>query len=176
MDFEAYYVWENSVFGTQLRWEAPTQTQGYLTQYAVYRGTDMTAMECIAYVENDPQASEYEYFDVLEAAGEFFYYVMADYGDHGQCLTEAMLVNITAVDEASSTLRLYPNPTHGEVVIEGAVTGEVQVINTLGQVVYSTAIEGEQTVLNLSHLVKGLYWVTTIDRDGRRQGVKVLLQ
>ena len=135
MDFEAYYVWENSVFGTQLRWEAPTQTQGYLTQYAVYRGTDMTAMECIAYVENDPQASEYEYFDVLEAAGEFFYYVMADYGDHGQCLTEAMLVNITAVDEASSTLRLYPNPTHGEVVIEGAVTGEVQVVNTLGQMV-----------------------------------------
>ena len=175
-DFEAYYVWENSVFGTQLRWEAPTQTQGYLTQYAVYRGTDMTAIECIAYVENDPQASEYEYFDVLEAAGEFFYYVMADYGDHGQCLTEAMLVNITAVDEASSTLRLYPNPTHGEVVIEGAVTGEVQVINALGQVVYSTAMEGEQTVLDLSHLVKGLYWVTTIDRDGRRQGVKVLLQ
>ena len=56
------------------------------------------------------------------------------------------------------------------------MTGEVQVVNALGQVVFSATLEGEKTVLNLSHLVEGLYLVTTIDRDGRRQCTKVLLQ
>jgi len=55
--------------------------------------------------------------------------------------------------DVQSSVKVYPNPAHGCIIIEG--TGMMHVSNVLGQVIMAKAIDGKETVA----LPKGLYFV-----------------
>ncbi|MBP5573135.1 MAG: T9SS type A sorting domain-containing protein [Bacteroidales bacterium] len=66
----------------------------------------------------------------------------------------------TDVNEQQATVKVFPNPSHGDVSLEG--NGMVTVTNTLGQIVMTRQLEGKETFT----LPKGLYLVRIENVDG----------
>lgn len=66
----------------------------------------------------------------------------------------------TGLEEESSGIRIYPNPTSGELVVEGHC-GRIDVTNQLGQPVWSRNLpEGEfRHLINLQGLPGGIYFL-----------------
>jgi len=64
---------------------------------------------------------------------------------------------------AAKQVKIYPNPTHGQVMVELRNydgTSEVNITNPLGAILHQTKIgKNEPMLLDLSHLGKGLYFV-----------------
>lgn len=57
----------------------------------------------------------------------------------------------------SSTIYVYPNPTSGEITLEGEGINHVRIVNAYGQTVYNAKVEGEQIRIDLSNVAKGIY-------------------
>ena len=54
---------------------------------------------------------------------------------------------------------IYPNPSQGNLTIDGMENGTVKVYNQTGQLVFEGKITSAANTLDLSHLAKGLYQV-----------------
>ncbi len=64
---------------------------------------------------------------------------------------------IESVDGAQ--FNLYPNPSQGNLTVEGIENGTVKVFNQTGQLVFEGKVTSQSNTLDLSHLAKGLYQV-----------------
>ena len=160
--FQASYYWESSVFGTQLVWMKNEEVNLSLNRFEIYRGLDPEDMELIGTLVNVPFTYRYEYLDEDLSIGEYYYRVVADYGDHGSCGTETMMVNVTDVTETHNVVRVYPNPTNGSVRIDGVDAAQVEVYNSMGQLVKTIHNSNE---LHLEGLAKGLYQLRITDKN-----------
>jgi len=70
----------------------------------------------------------------------------------------------TAINTSSNqNYRIYPNPTTGIIVIEGAKDSQVTVYNMIGEVVYSTNNATDVTKINLSSFSAGNYFVKIVN-------------
>jgi hypothetical protein len=61
------------------------------------------------------------------------------------------------ISENSIAANVYPNPTQGEITLEGEGINHVRIVNTYGQVVYNAKVEGELIRIDLSDVAKGIY-------------------
>jgi hypothetical protein len=61
------------------------------------------------------------------------------------------------INENGISAKVYPNPTKGEITLEGEGLNHVRIVNAYGQTVYNADIEGEQVHIDLSHMAKGIY-------------------
>ena len=61
------------------------------------------------------------------------------------------------IGENSVAAKVYPNPTSGEITLEGEGLSHVRIVNAYGQTVYNAKVEGEQVRIDLSHMAKGIY-------------------
>jgi hypothetical protein len=75
-------------------------------------------------------------------------------------------VHTDGVNEQDTDLRIYPNPTHGQVTIEAEGLNRVTVINALGQTVYEAPANANQMVLNLSQYGTGMYLIRISSETG----------
>lgn len=72
------------------------------------------------------------------------------------------------------SFEVYPNPASENILIKTDVSGvEVIILNSLGQLVYSGISAGSETVIDISQLGKGLYFVQVIT-EGKSQTKKVI--
>lgn len=82
-------------------------------------------------------------------------------------------------DVASGGLRLFPNPTQGNLTIDVSLlkcnVDKISVYNYLGQLVFSKNNSSSETNIDLSNYKKGLYFVETT-YGGKSSRVKVVLQ
>ena len=126
--------------------------------FAVYR--DGSQIATVPYTG----AYSYTYLDNI-AAGNYEYQVKALYED---CESDFALtangqnyvtVNVTAVDEISDRISIYPNPTNSNVTIEAAGMNRITVVSALGQVVYDAAVNADNVMLNLGQFKAGIYMV-----------------
>lgn len=62
-----------------------------------------------------------------------------------------------SVGENNIAAKVYPNPTQGEITLEGEGINHVRIVNAYGQVVYNAKVEGEQIRIDLSDVAKGIY-------------------
>lgn len=64
--------------------------------------------------------------------------------------------------EVKNEFKIYPNPTSQYVIIEGInkSTFEYNVVNTLGQTVLKGKSSSDKLIIDLSHFVPGVYFVT----------------
>lgn len=74
----------------------------------------------------------------------------------------------TSVKDVSTThgvsMKLYPNPTSGEVTVAGKDIGKVAVCTIVGQVVYQNDyIRADKVTVNISNLPSGIYMVRVND-------------
>ena len=63
---------------------------------------------------------------------------------------------------------LHPNPTTGMVTVKGENLRQAFVTNLLGQQVLSVQGEGDELQIDMTALPAGVYFVTVIDRNGRK--------
>ncbi|MCW3120510.1 MAG: repeat containing protein [Flavipsychrobacter sp.] len=78
--------------------------------------------------------------------------------DTTQDYTEVKLVT-------KNSIKIYPNPASNELTIEGAEGSKVSVWNMVGQeVLHMDKIKASQ-VINISHLVQGIYLVSAINPE-----------
>jgi hypothetical protein len=61
------------------------------------------------------------------------------------------------IGESSVSAKVYPNPTHGEIILEGEGLSHVRIVNAYGQMVYNAKVKGEQVRIDLSNMAKGIY-------------------
>ena len=80
---------------------------------------------------------------------------------------DANFIYAEGVGENSSSAKVYPNPTKGEITLEGEGLNHVRIINTYGQMVYNAKVEGEQVRIDLSNMAKGIYMMHIEAYDGQ---------
>jgi len=69
----------------------------------------------------------------------------------------AHFMHTESIGEQMANVSLYPNPTQGEVTLEGKGLQSIRIVNAFGQTVYNTKVEGDQVRIDLSGMVKGVY-------------------
>ena len=69
--------------------------------------------------------------------------------------------------EQQAEINVYPNPTKGEVTLDGAGIDHIRIVNLYGQTVYSAKAEGEQIHLDLTNFAKGIYMMHIDTENGQ---------
>ncbi|MBO6024723.1 MAG: T9SS type A sorting domain-containing protein [Bacteroidales bacterium] len=69
----------------------------------------------------------------------------------------AHFVFTEGIGENNISAKVYPNPTSGEITLEGENLSHVRIVNAYGQTVYNAKVEGEQVRIDLSNMAKGIY-------------------
>ena len=69
----------------------------------------------------------------------------------------AHFMHTEGIGEQTANVSLYPNPTQGEVTLEGEGLQSVRIVNAFGQTVYNAKVEGDQVRIDLSDMAKGVY-------------------
>ena len=70
------------------------------------------------------------------------------------------------IGEQQADVSLYPNPTQGEVTLEGEGLQGVRIVNAFGQTVYNAKVEGVQVRIDLSGMAKGIYVMHIVTANG----------
>ena len=79
------------------------------------------------------------------------------------------------VGENSVSAKVYPNPTQGEITLEGEGLSHVRIVNAYGQMVYNAKVEGEQVRIDLSNMAKGIYMMH-IEANGGQAVRKIVVE
>ena len=171
-NFTAEYIYENETdFGVSLHWTSVAPI--YPEYFHLYRMRNTTEYELIADLQ--PEGSTYSYFDNTET-GSYSYMLTAEYHFDGQvCVSDPVYASceVTNVNETSCAVSLFPNPTKGEITLEGEGISHIRIMNMYGQTVYNAKAEGNQVRLDLSHFGKGIYMMHIDTTNG--QAVKQIV-
>ena len=79
------------------------------------------------------------------------------------------------VGENSISAKVYPNPTKGEITLEGENLSHVRIVNAYGQMVYNAKVESEQIRIDLSNMAKGIYMMH-IEAEGGQAVRKIVVE
>ena len=152
---------------TNVVWSGTTsETYGY----NVYRSTDGQNYDLIGVVTGSAM-----HFDDNDSSAETYYYQVTAINTvvGGECESApAMSVDlihdfVTAhtdgVNEISSNVNVYPNPTQGILFVEtrliASQSSTYRIINTMGQVLMTGQITSETQQVDVSNLPQGMYFI-----------------
>ena len=76
----------------------------------------------------------------------------------------------------NSEVRIYPNPAHNVLNIEGDNLKEAAIYSAIGTLVQKTEVTGKAVTLNVSGLTKGIYFVKIITNEGNISTRKVVIE
>jgi len=173
-NFTAEYIYENETdFGVSLHWTSVAPI--YPEYFHLYRMRNTTEYELIADLQ--PEGSTYSYFDNTET-GSYSYMLTAEYHFDGQvCVSDPVYASceVTNVNETSCAVSLFPNPTKGEITLEGEGIQSVRIVNAFGQTVYNAKVEGNQARIDLSQMAKGVYMMH-IEAEGVQAVRKIVVE
>ena len=79
------------------------------------------------------------------------------------------------LSENNVAAKVYPNPTQGEITLEGEGLSHVRIVNAYGQMVYNAKVEGEQVRIDLSNMAKGIYMMH-IEAQGGQAVRKIVVE
>ena len=99
-----------------------------------------------------------------------------DMGSTDDCLLRSVITSTDTPsnDQLTNRFKVYPNPTTGEVSIEGVLNNfEIQLFSVSGRLMKT--YENDNT-LNLGALPNGLYLLNLTTKDGYRQVTRVVLR
>ena len=115
---------------------------------------------------------QYQFIDPNPPIGTRGYGVTVSYERDGEvCESEMATVDVavTAVQEQSEEIDLYPNPASNSFVVEGKVK-EIKVFDAIGQLMY----QGSENTISVNAWPEGVYFVRIVDENGVATVVKLL--
>ena len=149
----------------KLTWEKPEPNEGLSGYYLFRKDGDgeyhrikLLGSSAVSYTDN-----------ALNQEGDYYYRLYAYYGDLDCTSSPAnrkyrpnefelhVYYSLTGINESEASIKVYPNPTSGNITIEAVGMTEVSVYNTLGQCVLQKEVSGELTTVNLQQVSEGLY-------------------
>jgi len=166
----------NSNNKIKLTWKAPLPDDGRLTGYYLYRKEGAEG-EYHRIRLMGPGATNYT-DNSLIAQGDYYYRLYAYYDDLDCTSAPAnrhyypnvfelhAYYSPTGLEETEAEVKVYPNPTQGQVTIEAEGLMSVTVYNALGQCVMQQTLSGAQSVVDLKDAAKGLYLLRIATLNG----------
>ena len=70
-------------------------------------------------------------------------------------------INIGNVEE----VQIFPNPTSGEITIQGEAGASINIFDLLGRVVLTSTMANDKTTIDMSSLENGAYWVEIFNNN-----------
>ncbi len=166
------YVWESGDYAALLNWNCIAAD---VVKFNVYRSNDNTDYELVAEVTANSTDEEYEYYDDVEI-GSYYYKVKAYCENNGEsCESAAALtengddfvfVEVTSLKENVNEIRIYPNPTNGNVFVEAEQIYNINVYNIVGQDVISEEVNDDTCCIDMSEFKEGVYFVKIDTKNG----------
>ena len=119
------------------------------------------------------------YTDANVTAGTTYAYAVKTVCTGGESELSST-VNGTATTDINSydgsEVRIYPNPTHNMLNIEGDNLKEVSLYSAIGTLVQKTEATEKTVTLNVSTLTKGIYFVKIMTSEGNISTRKVVVE
>jgi hypothetical protein len=142
--------------------------------FNIYRSTDGENYELLAEgVEGT------NYTDTGLSDGDYYYQITSvayDVDGSIGCESEPgtaingqdnfVMVTIDGIEDFSSLINVYPNPTKANVNIEAEGLSNIVVFNALGQVVYEVNATDDHVVVNMSNFGAGVYMFNIVTSNG----------
>ena len=160
-ELEGTYQWHHGEeYGAAITWLKPIVTTN-LDHFRVVRTTGAYKDEVLVAEIPFDGSSRYGYFDNTYGIdpADTYYSVNSVYirGDE-QCESEYMdvLIHITDVAENDANINVYPNPTSGQLNIQGQGEMRIVVSNLVGQKLLDFEVDG-YTVVDFSRFGQGVY-------------------
>ena len=156
---EAEYIWDDGDFFTRISWRKEVYVNTEVDKFRVFRNRlEDSEFEFIGEVENEDYVYDYHFDDTTATVGTYEYYVSATY-TYYECemASEVVSCEVTSITESDVAVKVYPNPTQGEVTLEGEGISHVRIMNAYGQTVYNAKVESEHVRIDLSQMAKGIY-------------------
>ena len=88
---------------------------------------------------------------------------------------DANFLYTEGIGENSISAKVYPNPTQGEITIEGEGLSHIRIVNAYGQTVYNAKVDGDQVRIDLSQMGKGIYMMH-IEANGGQAVRKIVVE
>ena len=163
-----------SNFKVKLKWDAPSPSEG-LTGYYLFRKKDDEAYRRIKNL--GPNAVTFT-DNGLNTEGDYYYRLYAYYGDldctsapanrkyHSDVFEVHAYYSPTGIAEDDGQVKVYPNPTKGQVRVEAPNMHRIELYNTLGKCVFEKDIEEDQVTLDLQDYGSGLYLLRVTTDNG----------
>lgn len=167
----AYAICIDNITVTNAVWAG---TASETVRYNIYRSFDGVDYNLIGYADGDATS----YVDGDIQAVNCYYKVMAvnSIAGGGTCESEPAMsadgshnyVHVTtdAVAEEGVGVKVYPNPTSGQLTLEVEGMAHVMVLNALGQVVVDVPVDTDAMTLDLGQYGAGMYMVRISTADG----------
>ena len=147
-----------------------------IVKYNVYRSADNETYEFIGEVAEDG-SGYYEYIDMPEVAGTYYYQVKAYYDNDCESdpapafdnpANDYVMVEVALGVDENGGMAIFPNPTKGNVTIQAAGMQHITIVSVLGQVVYDADVTADEVILNMSQYSAGMYTVRVMTENGIR--------
>ena len=84
----------------------------------------------------------------------------------GNVSMSILVKNSTAVDELANNVKIYPNPTSGNVNIEAENMIRISIFNTMGQQVYDSVVDTDHFSINMKQFPSGSYITRIVTANG----------
>ena len=169
LDFEV-----TNNYKPKLTWEKPEPHDGLSGYYIFrkdgdgeYRRIKLCGASAVSYTDNSVQEEGYYYYRLYAYYGELD--CTSSPANRKYRPNEFELhvyYSPTGVDENEASVKVYPNPAKGIVMVEAEGMTSVSVYNALGQRVLERSIEGNQTRLELQGAEPGLYVIRITTQRG----------
>ncbi|MDY3363077.1 S8 family serine peptidase [Riemerella anatipestifer] len=123
------------------------------------------------------------YNETITTNSSYTYDVYAVYSDNVKAEKRTVVVNITTLStsdvNANGGLKVYPNPSNGNFVVEAAPTVsslKAGVYDMSGKQILSNSYNGNKFELNLTQQPKGVYILNLVDDKGVKHNVKLMVK
>lgn len=175
-NLKAEYYWYDGEFGAVVSWDKQ-DTYLNLTEYRIYRSVDNVDYKLIGNLVNVPSMTHYQYSDMNNSEGTYYYKVSAYYAD-SDCESDFglaensdedfVMVDVTTLDEnaAAEILNVYPNPANDKLNIKARQITSLTIVNMMGQTVMRQSVDADEFVLDVSGLDSGMYLLNVETETG----------
>lgn len=165
-NFTAEYYYEDGEFGARLAWDR-ADSDYTLDRFEIYRSVDGENYKMVKRIVNTPSITHYECVDIVDAAGSYYYRIIAFYQNNCESEPTDIQLFVTLVDmEWAGNIEVYPNPTSDKVNIKAEAMRKVSVYNLTGQMVLAKDIDNDEVMIDMSLFGNGMYMVEIITERG----------
>ena len=163
-------TWEDSwpytggKFNWMLRAYLELDNQDGIVGTLVWRDGELITEQPVqgeSYYDTDVSSDWHEYCIrvVRDGLPDSIYYAMS--------CEQCEMADVTGIGEIlEDDVRIYPNPTSGELTIQAVGMKHLRIVDVLGRKVYDQAVEGNEKTLNLSGFGSGVYLLNITTEKG----------
>jgi hypothetical protein len=159
---------------TLLKWTTATERNN--DHFTIQYSSDGIKFNDIGTVKGAGNSNSNKYYEFTDVKphNDYSYYRLkqTDFDD------KTSLTPIIGAERCTTifdfAFEVFPNPANENITIRSDVSGsEIMILNSIGQLVYKGTLSENETVIDISELQRGLYFIQLI-KEGKTQTQKII--